>query len=681
MRARSTRERSGLRIGVLIAALAMGVFNSSLADAQTNTRGPKVKLKENDGRESETYLYKESWALVIGVSNYEHWTDLPGVEKDVERVRSVLEKHGFKIQYLLNPTRQEFKSTIDEFINVRGLDFENRLVIYFAGHGVTLRGPDNREEGYLVMRDTPLSEPDETSFIQKAAPIGWMERYAKDIKSKHALFVFDSCFSGKLFEEMRRRGDPSTADLIKPVRQFITAGTANQRVPDKSIFCDYFVRAVDGDADSNNDGLVTGTELGEYLKRRVMEDSRRSQTPQTPMTGKIADPKLNQGDFVFALPGRVSKVLEATPSRDNPDAADARGELRDRGIGTDVTSVKNALMAVDVDVLKLLSGASVSPSVIEEAFRQKAGADNASVARRFFENSKRSPDAIKWFDSALASGVNPNLTVLSDYYEREGVLLEALRAANVPAIKALLERGASPHAYQNLFLTRYPLTRFLYPLRYIADDDRLSLEEKQDLIRAFIKAGVVVPKVIDPGSSGWPSVMYEAKNLRDEDARKLSMNLPPSRPFCEQQDNTICKQAGDDWCSTIAKIPSKLAFDFAKGGSSSPVYDVTLLHLLNIEGNKAYFLGLTRHITYDYVLVEVSKDASSWTVLRYMPPEAGMGLCKKDSDGYQSDYCWRRIPIRRVAGTDEMRFEDWGLSWRLGREDCSSLYPKDTVKK
>ena len=680
MRRSITQDGGGLRIVPLIAALAMGALINSFAEAQTNTRGPKVKLKENDGRENETYLYKESWALVIGVSNYEHWPELPGVEKDVERVRNALEKHGFKIQYLLNPTRQEFKTAIDDFINARGLDFENRLVIYFAGHGVTLKGPDNREEGYLVMRDSPSTEPDETKFIQKAAPIGWMERYAKDIKSKHVLFVFDSCFSGKLFEEIRRRGEPSTGELIKPVRQFITAGTANQRVPDKSIFCDYFVRALDGDADSNNDGLMTGTELGDYLKRRVTEDSRRSQTPQTPMVGKIADPKLNQGDFVFSSPGRASKVLEVTPSGDDGRVADARGELRDRGIGIDVTSVKNALMSVDVDVLKLLSAASLPRTVIEEAFRQKAGADNATVARRFFENSSKSPEAIKWFDSALAGGVNPNLTVLSDYYDREGILLEALRAGNVPAIKSLLDRGASPHAYQNLFLTSYSLTRFLYPLRFIASDDRLSLEEKQDLTKAFIKAGVVVPKVIDPGASGWPSVMYEAKNLRDEDAPKLSMDLPPSQPFCGQQENAICKHAGGDWCSAIATMPNKVRFDFSKS-SSSPVYDVTLLHLLNIEGNKAWFLGLTRYITYEYVLVEVSKDASSWTVLRYMPPEAGMGLCKKDSDGHQSEYCWRRLSIRRVAGTDEMRFEDWGLSWRLGREDCSSLYPKDTVKK
>jgi hypothetical protein len=625
MRIGFTQNCCGLRI-LLILAFATGAFINSFADGQTsNTRGPKVKLKENNGKENEVYLYKESWALVIGVSKYEHWADLPGVENDVQRVRNILEKHGFKIQYLPNPTRQEFKTTIDDFINERGLDFENRLLIYFAGHGVTLKGPDNREEGYLVLRDTPSIEPDETSFIQRAAPIGWMERYAKDIKSKHALFVFDSCFSGKLFEEMRRRGEPSAVDIIKPVRQFITAGTANQRVPDKSLFCDYFVRALDGDADSNNDGLVTGTELGDYLKRKVSEDSRRTQTAQTPMAGKIADAKLNQGDFVFVLPGRASKVLEVGPARDDVGVPAAREELRDRGIGTDVTSVKNALLSADVDVLKLLSAASVPPTVIEEALRQKAGADNASVARRFFENSSKSPEAMKWFDSALANGVNPNLTVLSDYYEREGILLEALRAANVTAIKVLLERGASPHAYQNLFLTSYSLTRFLYPLRFIASDDRLSLQEKQDLTKAFIKAGVVVPKVIEPGSSGWPSVMYEAKNLRDEDAPKLSMSLTPSHPFCEQQENPICKRAGDDWCSTIGKMPNKLTFDFTKG-SSSPVYDVTLLHLLSIEGNKAHFLGLTRHITHEYVLVVVSKDASSWSVLRYMPPEAGMGL-------------------------------------------------------
>jgi len=64
-----------------------------------------------------------------------------------------------------------------------------------------------------------------------------------------------------------------------------------------------------------------------------------------------------------------------------------------------------------------------------------------------------------------------------------------------------------------------------------------------------------------------------------------------------------------------------------------------------------------------------------------MPPEAGMGICKQDGDGYQSDYCWRRIPLRRVVGTDEMHFEDSEAVWHLSREDCSAIYPKEAIQK
>jgi hypothetical protein len=102
---------------------------------------------------------------------------------------------------------------------------------------------------------------------------------------------------------------------------------------------------------------------------------------------------------------------------------------------------------------------------------------------------------------------------------------------------------------------------------------------------------------------------------------------------------------------------------------------VELEYLISIAGTKAYYLALTKRITWDYVLVEVSKDASSWTVLRMMSPESGMGLCRKDEDGFQPQECWRRIPLRRVAGTDEMRFEDWGLSWKISKDTCAAARP------
>src|SRR6185503_15286912 len=97
-------------------------------------------------------------------------------------------------------------------------------------------------------------------------------------------------------------------------------------------------------------------------------------------------------------------------------------------------------------------------------------------------------------------------------------------------------------------------------------------------------------------------------------------------------------------------------------GTSTPVYDIQLEYLLAIDRNKAYFLGLTYGISWDYVVVEVTKDASSWTVLRFMPPEAGMGLCKTE-ENVRPEYCWRRIPLQRVAGTEQMRWDDWGAAW------------------
>jgi hypothetical protein len=155
----------------------------------------------------------------------------------------------------------------------------------------------------------------------------------------------------------------------------------------------------------------------------------------------------------------------------------------------------------------------------------------------------------------------------------------------------------------------------------------------------------------------------------------LRTPVPTSPTLCEQPVTPICKHAssrtGEDWCGIVKTIPKKLTFIF-QGQTSSPVYDLELVYLLNIERNKSYYLVLGRNLTMDYYLVEVSKDASSWTVGRFMSPESGMGLCKKDSNGFQPEECWRRVSLQRVAGADQMRFEDWGLNWKIVNNSCSS---------
>lgn len=73
-------------------------------------------------------------------------------------------------------------------------------------------------------------------------------------------------------------------------------GGVDETVPDNSVFAQQFVNGLSGEADINQDGYVTGTELGEFLQDIVVNYTRGSQHPQY---GKIRNRMIDKGDFVF----------------------------------------------------------------------------------------------------------------------------------------------------------------------------------------------------------------------------------------------------------------------------------------------------------------------------------------------------------------------------------------------
>jgi formylglycine-generating enzyme required for sulfatase activity len=103
-----------------------------------------------------------------------------------------------------------------------------------------------------------------------------------------------------------------------PVRQYMTAGSADETVPDESIFCEQFVSALRGEGDLNGDGYVTGQELYSFLEDRVINYSRNTLHPQF---GKIKDPKLDKGDFVFQLASAKPAAGPAAPGSGTAAAA------------------------------------------------------------------------------------------------------------------------------------------------------------------------------------------------------------------------------------------------------------------------------------------------------------------------------------------------------------------------
>lgn len=300
-----------------------------------------VDILDPSGKPLATY--DSSFALLIGMQNYAPntgWRPLPGVGEDIPAVRQALEKHGFVVEEARDLTGAQLRARIAQFISDHGLsDVDTRLVIYFAGHGHTMKTLDGRPMGYIVPVDAPDPDTDALGFRRTALPMSEMELYAKNIQTRHALFVFDSCFSGTIFSEITRGRGPSPAldaAMRARVRYFITSGSEGETVPDESVFRREFVKALDGAADYNNDDYVTGSELGEYLSDEV---SRKTQTH--PQQGPIQERQYSQGQIVFrmGLP-TATPALRAAKAYEGGQFAEAVDDWRKLAAAGDVLSRK-----------------------------------------------------------------------------------------------------------------------------------------------------------------------------------------------------------------------------------------------------------------------------------------------------------------------------------------------------
>lgn len=294
-----TQPFNQMRVTVytLILFCSINLFILSAVEAVINRGIAPVPVIDSKG--NQVVLYKESHALIVGISQYSSgWPMLPGVQNDIEQVEFALKENGFRTVVLSNPTHDLLKKAIEQFINEHGQEVDNRLLFYFAGHGHTLKLSFGEDMGYFVPADAPHPQQDKQGFLSKGLNMELMQVYAKQVQSKHALFLFDSCFSGSFFSMTRSVPANISYKTSQPVRQFITSGSANELVPDKSIFREQFIAALRGEGDLDSDYYLTGSELGEFLQKNVINYSQGSQHPQY---GKMRNPRLDKGDFVFPL--------------------------------------------------------------------------------------------------------------------------------------------------------------------------------------------------------------------------------------------------------------------------------------------------------------------------------------------------------------------------------------------
>jgi formylglycine-generating enzyme required for sulfatase activity len=286
------------------------------AHSYASPRGIEVAgVKTDAGQKID--LYDNSYALVVGVAGYDKWPVLEQVPSEIDKVSRILRKHGFTVEEVVNPDDKEMEDSFESFIDNYGYNKKNRLLFFYAGHGYTM---DDGKSGYLVPKNAPDPRKDRIGFLRNALDMNQILAWCRKMRAKHALFLFDSCFSGTIFKQRALPDTPPAISRLasKPVRQFITAGTAGEQVPASSTFTPAFVDALEyGLGDLNNDGYISGTELGLYLQDKVPRHVR-----QTPQYGKITDYGLSRGDYIFLAGGSAYyPESETSSSQSEPKTA------------------------------------------------------------------------------------------------------------------------------------------------------------------------------------------------------------------------------------------------------------------------------------------------------------------------------------------------------------------------
>ena len=241
-------------------------------------------------------LYGKSFAVVIGINNYEKWPALEFAVADAEAVREKLEETGFdQITTILDKKATQRRILTELFHELpKRVGRDDRVFFYFAGHGQTEDLASGGKKGYIIPVDA-----DTSNYSATAISMEQIRSLSSRIPAKHLLYVMDSCYSGLGLS--RSFGvSPKISDYLRKVAsmrvvQIITAGGKGEQAQEREghgLFTTYFLRALEGEADFNKDSVVTGTELGAYLRPTV---SNASQQSQTPLYGRLE----GEGEFLF----------------------------------------------------------------------------------------------------------------------------------------------------------------------------------------------------------------------------------------------------------------------------------------------------------------------------------------------------------------------------------------------
>jgi metacaspase-1 len=152
--------------------------------------------------------YAQDRALLIGIGEYKNnIKNLPGVLLDIETMRDSAQILGFEaenIKVIVNEqvTLKNLKNTIKTWL-IDGTSVEDRVLIYFSGHGSRIPDMDNDEadgaDEVLVLYDSKVVNNKHKKTIENVLVDDEFSLYLQQIKSHDLMLLVDACNSGTVY--------------------------------------------------------------------------------------------------------------------------------------------------------------------------------------------------------------------------------------------------------------------------------------------------------------------------------------------------------------------------------------------------------------------------------------------------------------------------------------------------
>jgi hypothetical protein len=130
--------------------------------------GIKIMARDPSGRLKPMRIYSGYYALVVGCSEYTRgWPRLPNPVSDAKAVAQMLTGLGWQVDLVKNPDGAALRKAFNRVIAGPGKDPDRAVLVWFSGHGHTMKEADDTKLGYLVPVDAPLPQDDEMGFLEK----------------------------------------------------------------------------------------------------------------------------------------------------------------------------------------------------------------------------------------------------------------------------------------------------------------------------------------------------------------------------------------------------------------------------------------------------------------------------------------------------------------------------------